>query len=110
MFKVKLASGETFPATAAEQSCNAMDFTGNSRLSLRVEASPADHDLEWYLEKLNAPKALDTVEVLAGDDSPGLTVESYTEIVGISIRLLATGDRAMSLTLCKPVEVQTGEV
>ena len=109
MFTLKLANNETFPVTAAEQSSSPMDFTGSSRLTLRVEAVPAEHDLEWYLEKLNADGALETVQVLTGDGSVGLAVQGYTETLGLSIRLLATGEKALTLTLCRPAEVQAVE-
>lgn len=108
MFTVKLANSETFTVTAAEQSSRPVDFTGASRLALRLEAVPADHGLEWYLEKLNASGALDAVQVLC-DGSAGLEVQGYTEITEVSLRLLATGEKALTLTLCKPAEAQMAE-
>lgn len=63
MFTLKLATGETFFVNAAEQLRSQFDGGIQSRLALRVEATPADHDLDWYLENLDAPGALDTVHV-----------------------------------------------
>lgn len=101
MFTVKLATGEAFPATAAEQNCSGLDAAGAARLTLRLEEVPASHSLGWYQERVCAPGAINTVEVLAEGGAPGLEAEAYTEVVGISLRLLATGERALSVTLCK---------
>ena len=69
MFTLKLATGETFFVNAAEQLRSQFDGGTQSRLALRVEATPADHDLDWYLENLDAPGALDTVQVLCENGS-----------------------------------------
>ena len=101
MFTLKLANNETFPVTAAE---HFLSKTGNgkARGALRVESAPAQHGLAWYLEKLSAPGALDTVQVLCEDGSVGLETEGYTEISNAGVRLLVTGERAFSLVVWEP--------
>lgn len=101
MYTVKLATGETFPVTAAEQFLSRTGAAG-AREALRVEATPVQHDLRWYLEKLEAPGALDTVQVLWGDGAVGLEAEGCTEITSAGVRLLATGEKSFSLVLCAP--------
>ena len=93
MFTLKLANNETFPVTAAE---HFLSKTGNgkARGALRVESAPAQHGLEWYLEKLSAPGAIDTVQVLCEDGSVGLETEGYTEISNAGVRLLVTGEKS----------------
>lgn len=101
MFTVKLASGEAFPVTAAEQRFFASEGTGQPVLALQLEAAPADHELDWYLEKLDAPGALDQVQVLEEDGGDGFPAEAYGKVANASMRLLAGGGRAFSLTLAK---------
>lgn len=101
MYTMKLATGEAFPVTAAEQFLSQAG-AGRAREALRVESAPVQHDLKWYLEKLEAPGALDTVQVLYGDGAAGLEADGCTEITSASVRLLVTGEKSFSLVLCAP--------
>ena len=96
MFTVKLGTGKTFEAAAAEEAYGAV-YGGSPRLTLRLEASPAPRVLDWYLGLLEDEGALDTVAVAAGGKD---CLEAQ--------RLLPTGDKHLSLVLCKPA-AQTGE-
>ena len=58
MFTVKLGTGKTFEATAAEEAYGAV-YGGSPRLTLRLEASPAPRGLDWYLGLLEEEGALD---------------------------------------------------
>lgn len=100
MFTVKLATGEGFPVTVAEQ--RRVSWEGRNGLrTLQLECAPAGHEMEWYAEQLEAKGALDVVEITSGD-GPGLHLEGYTQIEDISLRLLETGDPQLSITLSKP--------
>lgn len=100
MFTVKLATGEGFPVTVAEQ--RRVSWEGQEGLrTLQLERTPADHDLDWYAERLEAKGALDLVEVVP-ENGTGLHLEGYTQIEDISLRLLGTGDSQLSVTLSKP--------
>ena len=103
MFTVKLASGESFPISTAEQARRGGDLAGPQPLSLRAETTPAEHGLEWYLERLEAPGALDTVEILLPDGSVGIRLQGYSQVSDISLRLLVTGEKSLTLVLTKPV-------
>lgn len=103
MFTVKLATNETFHVSAAEQSYSAADYTGRKKFRLRLECTPADHELEWYLEMLQQDGALETVQVLAGSGELYLQVDGYTELESSALRLLSTGDKELSLSLAKPL-------
>ena len=103
MFTVKLASSETFNVTAAEQSYSAADYTGRKKFRLRLECSPASHDLEWYLEKLSQEGALESVQVFSESGAKCFQVEGYTELDNSALRLLSTGERELTLSLAKPL-------
>lgn len=106
MFTVKLGTGKTFEATAAEEAYGAV-YGGSPRLTLRLEASPAPRGLDWYLGLLEEEGALDTVAVAAGGKDC-LEAQGYTQVVELTQRLLPTGDKHLSMVLCKPA-AQTGE-
>lgn len=101
MFTLKLATGETFFVNAAEQFRSQFDGSSQSCLALRAEATPAQHELDWYLESLDAPGALDTVQILCEDGTVGMEVQEYTRIANASLRLLVTGEKSFSLTLVR---------
>ncbi len=107
MFTLKLATGETFFVNAAEQLRSQFDGGTQSRLALRVEATPADHDLDWYLENLDAPGALDTVQVLCENGSVGLEVQGYSQVSHAALRMLASGEKSFSLTLVRSLAVES---
>ena len=106
MFTVKLGTGKTFEATAAEEAYGAV-YGGSPRLTLRLEAAPAPRSLDWYLGLLEEEGALDAVAVEAGGIER-LTALGYTQVVELTQRLLPTGDKHLSMVLCKPA-AQTGE-
>ena len=99
MFTVKLATGETFNATAADLNRYRMENTKQPCITLRIEATPADHDLEWYFEKIDAEGALDKVQVICEDGTVGFEVEGYTTIFSLIVRLLDTGEKSFALTI-----------
>ena len=103
MFTVKLATGVTFSATAAEQMRTQIDGNSQARIALRVESTPAQHELDWYLERLDAPGALDSVQLLCENGTVGLEVQGYTHVVNATIRLLVTGEKSFSIMLAKPL-------
>jgi len=104
MFTVKLANSETFCVTAVEQSYSAADYTGRKKFRLRLECTPAAHELEWYLEKLQGEGALATVQVLSEGGSQCFQAKGYTELESSSLRLLSTGDMELTLSLAQAEE------
>lgn len=107
MFTLKLATGETFSTTAAEQMRTPIDGNSQARIALRVESTPAQHELDWYLERLDAPGALDAVQILCENGTVGLEVQGYTHVVNATIRLLVTGEKSFSIMLAKPLVVES---
>lgn len=103
MFTVKLASNETFNVTAAEQSYSAADYTGRKKFRLRLECTPASHDLEWYLEKLWQDGAREAMQILSDSGEQCFLAEGYTELESSSLRLLSTGEKELVLSLAKPL-------
>lgn len=103
MFTVKLATGKTFTATAVEE----VFGPDSPRLALRVEATPADHPLGWYLGLLQEEGALDSLAVSVGEKTC-LEAPGYTKIQYLAQRLLPTGDKQLSLSLSQPAASQEG--
>lgn len=101
MFTLKLANNETFEATALDQRYVTDSYSGAPKLSVRMEVTPASHELEWYIEKLSAEGALDTIQVLV-DNNVVFSVEGYVELSDIALRLLANGEKSISITVCQP--------
>ena len=101
MFTIKLGTGKTFEATAVNESYRASQGDFGSRYQLSIEDSNAKHGIQEYTDILQEDGALDTVEVLRGDETI-LTLAGYTNVNDVSLRLLSTGARQLSITLEKP--------
>lgn len=101
MFEVKLGTGEILIATSVSENYQqGMDIKNRNTLS--IENAQADHTLDYYQELLEAPNALDTIQVLV-DGIVQMTVTGYTEIQNVQLRLLSNGDKALTITLMKAI-------
>lgn len=100
MFKIQLGTGVEFDADSVEQNSTA-DITGRPSVSFMMEKTPADHTLSWYIEQLNEPGALDSIVVKNDKGDELIPGEKWDRVSNISIRLLGTGDRSMSISLSK---------
>ena len=97
MFTVKLGNNQTFEASAVNQSYRADD---SERLS--IDNSNITQDLEYYKNLLNAESALDTISIQTEDGQTALTLEGFTDIETINIRVLPTGGLYLNIVLSKP--------
>lgn len=97
MFTVKLGNNQTFEASAVNQSYRADD---SERLS--IDNSNITQNLEYYKNLLNAENALDTVSIQTEDGQTALTLEGFTNIETINIRVLPTGGLYLNIVLSKP--------
>lgn len=100
MFTVKLNSGITFTATAAEENYGPAFFQSAEQRTkcLKLESSEDVRDLDWYLEKLGTEGALDKIQIYSGD-KVCMTAVGYTRVREVSRRMLPTGNGYLSIML-----------
>lgn len=98
MFKVTLGTGKTFDATAVNESLDVYQGE-NRRRSVYIECSPTDKGLAYYEGLLTEAGALNELSVALEDGTAAMTVTGYEAIQSMQVRLLVTGERAMSVQL-----------
>lgn len=104
MFTVKLATGKTFAATAAEEGFGSV-YGGSPQFTLRLECTPAEKGIGEYLALLEEKGALDALEVLV-EGKPCLSAQGYTNVVELTQRLLPTGEKHLALVLSRPIAAE----
>ena len=101
MFTVKLGSNVTFEVSSFCEYYRSESVDGKARMMLTMEQANPEHGIEWFMEKMNADSALNTIEAMIGEEVCA-TATGYTHIDDISLRLVATGERYLSISLSKP--------
>lgn len=101
MFTVKLSSDATFEVSSFCEYYRDEPVDGNARMMLTMEQANPEHGIDWFMEKLNADGALDVIQAMIGEEVCA-TASGYTHIDDISLRLVATGERYLSISLSKP--------
>lgn len=101
MFTVKLGSNVTFEVSSFCEYYRSESVDGKARMMLTMEQANPEHGIDWFMEKMNADGALNTIEAMIGEEVCA-TATGYTHIDDISLRLVATGERYLSISLSKP--------
>lgn len=103
MFEVKLKTGETFEATAVQESY-AASAEETKCYCMILEGATNDRSLDWYIERLEAEGATERISI-SRDGTPIMTAEGYTVLSDVSLRLLVTGGRQLNIVLQKPSNI-----
>lgn len=101
MFTVKLGSNVTFEVSSFCEYYRSESVDGKARMMLTMEQANPEHGIDWFMGKMNADGALNTIEAMIGEEVCA-TATGYTHIDDISLRLVATGERYLSISLSKP--------
>lgn len=101
MFTIKLGTGKTFKAISACEYYRDARVEGQNCEMFTAEDSAPENSLEWYREILEEEGALDSIDILK-DEDVCMTVVGYTVIDDISMRLLSSGAKYLSINLSKP--------
>lgn len=103
MFTITLKNGTSFTATSVQESYNLSNLFSASPWRLSIEDSGSQSGLESYRALLEAPGALDSLQVSCGEE-PCAAYTGYTIVTDISQRLLADGKKNLVILLEKQPE------
>lgn len=102
MFTAKLGTGVAFEVSSFCEYYRDEPVDGTPRMMLTMEQANPENGIDWYMGKLNAEGALETIEAMIGEEVCA-TATGYTHIDDVSIRLVANGDRYLGISLSKPM-------